>query len=82
MPCLGFEPTIPASDRAKTVHALDRLATVTGFAELVPANKDMLSNTGGTGVSVAICTWKSRLNRIRVSHRGSVAYERPVYVPE
>jgi hypothetical protein len=30
MPCLGFEPTIPASERAKTVHALDRLATVTG----------------------------------------------------
>jgi hypothetical protein len=26
---LGFEPTIPASERAKTVHALDRLATVT-----------------------------------------------------
>jgi hypothetical protein len=30
MPCVGFEPTIPASERAKTVHALDRAATVTG----------------------------------------------------
>jgi hypothetical protein len=30
MPCVGFEPTIPASEWAKTVHALDRLATVTG----------------------------------------------------
>jgi hypothetical protein len=30
MPCLGFGPTIPASERAKTVHALDRSATVTG----------------------------------------------------
>jgi hypothetical protein len=30
MPCVGFEPTIPASERAKTVHALDRSATVTG----------------------------------------------------
>jgi hypothetical protein len=31
-PCLrvGFEPTIPAYERAKTVHALDRAATVTG----------------------------------------------------
>jgi hypothetical protein len=29
MPCVGFEPTIPASERAKTVHALDRAATVT-----------------------------------------------------
>jgi hypothetical protein len=26
---MGFEPTIPASERAKTVHALDRSATVT-----------------------------------------------------
>jgi hypothetical protein len=27
---MAFEPTIPASERAKTVHVLDRLATVTG----------------------------------------------------
>jgi hypothetical protein len=26
----GFEPTIPVSERAKTVHAIDRSATVTG----------------------------------------------------
>jgi hypothetical protein len=31
MPCVGFEPTIPASERAKAVHSLDRSATVTGF---------------------------------------------------
>jgi hypothetical protein len=30
MPCVGFKPTIPASERAKTVHSLDRSATVTG----------------------------------------------------
>jgi hypothetical protein len=30
MPRVGFEPTIPASKRAKTVHALDHSATVTG----------------------------------------------------
>jgi hypothetical protein len=29
MPSLGVEPTIQASERAKTVHALDRSATVT-----------------------------------------------------
>jgi hypothetical protein len=31
-PCLwlGFEPTIPVFERAKTVHALDRTATVIG----------------------------------------------------
>jgi hypothetical protein len=27
---LGFEPTVPAPARAKTVHALDLSATVTG----------------------------------------------------
>jgi hypothetical protein len=30
MPWLGFEPTIPVFERAKTVHALDRAATVIG----------------------------------------------------
>jgi hypothetical protein len=30
MPCVGFEPTIPATERAQTVHTLDRSATVTG----------------------------------------------------
>jgi hypothetical protein len=30
MPCVGFELTIPASERAKTVRALDRSATVIG----------------------------------------------------
>jgi hypothetical protein len=30
MPWVGFEPTIPVSERAKTVHALDLSATVTG----------------------------------------------------
>jgi hypothetical protein len=30
MPWAGFEPTIPALERIKTVHALDREATVIG----------------------------------------------------
>jgi hypothetical protein len=30
MPSVGFEPTIAAFDRAKTVQALDRAATVIG----------------------------------------------------
>jgi hypothetical protein len=30
MPSVGFELTIPTSERAKTFHALDRAATVTG----------------------------------------------------
>jgi hypothetical protein len=34
MPRMGFEPTIPAFERAKNVHALDRAATVIGSAHL------------------------------------------------
>jgi hypothetical protein len=30
MPSVGFEPTIAAFVRAKTIHALDRAATVIG----------------------------------------------------
>jgi hypothetical protein len=30
MPQVGFEPTIPAFERVKKVHALDRVATVIG----------------------------------------------------
>jgi hypothetical protein len=30
MPRVGFEPTIPVLERAKTVHGLDRAATVIG----------------------------------------------------
>jgi hypothetical protein len=32
MPLAGFELPIPAFERAKTVHALDRAATVIGFS--------------------------------------------------
>jgi hypothetical protein len=32
MPGVGIEPTMPASEGAKTVHALDRAITVTGSA--------------------------------------------------
>jgi hypothetical protein len=35
---MGFETTIPASERAKTVHALDRSATVTGLPTIIKTN--------------------------------------------
>jgi hypothetical protein len=31
---VGFEPTIPVFERAKTVHALDRAATVIGCSKV------------------------------------------------
>jgi hypothetical protein len=33
MPRKGFEPTNPVFERAKTVHSLDRAATVIGISE-------------------------------------------------
>jgi hypothetical protein len=37
MPWVGFEPTIPAFERAKTVHALDCAATVIRVPYLIPS---------------------------------------------
>jgi hypothetical protein len=34
MPCVGFEPMIPAFERAKIVHASDRSPTKTGTRHL------------------------------------------------
>jgi hypothetical protein len=31
IPLVGFEPTIPGFERAKTIHGLDRVATVFGI---------------------------------------------------
>jgi hypothetical protein len=41
MPWVGFEPTIPAFERAKTVHALERAVTVIGEQ----SNVGMTGNT-------------------------------------
>jgi ribosomal protein L31E len=35
MPKVGFEPTIPVFERAKTVQALDRAATVIGEVKMM-----------------------------------------------
>jgi hypothetical protein len=36
MPQMGFEQTTPVIERAKTVHALDRSATVIGIGTSIP----------------------------------------------
>jgi hypothetical protein len=37
MPRVGFQPMIPVFERAKTVHALDRAATVIGRIVVYPS---------------------------------------------
>jgi hypothetical protein len=39
MHCVGIEPTIPASERAKIVHALDLSVTMTGSLEVTPIKR-------------------------------------------
>jgi hypothetical protein len=39
MPRVGFEPTIPVFERAKTVHALERAATGSGSFSQLPSVK-------------------------------------------
>jgi hypothetical protein len=35
MPRVGFEPTVPAFERTKTIHGLDRAGTVIGSEDTV-----------------------------------------------
>jgi hypothetical protein len=42
MPRVGFEPTIPVFERAKTVHVLDRAATVIGNYALYSPQPNVL----------------------------------------
>jgi hypothetical protein len=44
MPWVEFEHTIPASERAKTIYALDYAATVTGLYIVMDFLKSLLSN--------------------------------------
>jgi hypothetical protein len=40
MPRVGFEPTIPVFERAKTVHALDRAAAVIGVLNITDPDNE------------------------------------------
>jgi hypothetical protein len=55
-PRIGFEPTITAFERAKTVHALDRVATVIGSAFHIWFSYNWL------------VTWQTTLNNCRLRH--------------
>jgi hypothetical protein len=48
IPCVGLEPTIPASERSKTIHALDRSATVSGPIYMSCKNRSTSIKCSGT----------------------------------
>jgi hypothetical protein len=60
VPYVGFEPTIPASERAKTVHALDRSHTVTGIAYILVVSLKfvvMVNMYIKSDRNAGYCTW-------------------------
>jgi hypothetical protein len=80
MPYVGFGPMIPASERAKTVLALDRSATVTGNVSLaalkipsldisyrVDIQYGMFRSTASFGYRTASKPYQSRLTRLATS---------------
>jgi hypothetical protein len=72
MPWLGFEPTIPASEQAKSVHALDGATTMTGegrrllekimkwgASKLVPIHPELFGTTGALHVMRSLVVSRS-----------------------
>jgi hypothetical protein len=64
MPRVGFESTIPVFERAKTVHASDRAATVIGRENIrgrimllfTSRGGDSVWSGGGDGMDVSMAT--------------------------
>jgi hypothetical protein len=57
---VGFKPTIPVFERAKTVHALDRAATVIGRKSYSPSGifkGDPVNKTLESGDSISASYW-------------------------
>jgi hypothetical protein len=77
MSCVGFKPTIPASEREKTVHALDRSATVTGlspdYAALYPGRRS--SSQGSFGSEYKLRVFELLIAEVMGQHTLHV-YER------
>jgi hypothetical protein len=66
MPQVRFEPTIPAFKRAKTVHALDRAATVIGNFRITPIKiccEDFNFTGSNSWLVINFNNWKS-LNQL------------------
>jgi hypothetical protein len=62
MPKVGFVSTITMCERAKTVHALDRGATVTGyFSGLYDIISQKIVPFITTAVNISICTFNYQL---------------------
>jgi hypothetical protein len=69
MLCLGFEPTISASEQAKTFHALDRAATVIG-------NFSLKKSCTFTMLNVCVCLLRL-MSKCYITNLASDIFRRP-----
>jgi hypothetical protein len=78
-----FVPTIPASERAKTVHALDRAATVTGSEreKTVHALDRVATVTGEWTVLSEIKKWNAKYLRKLENHTNALAVNLKIRKP-
>jgi hypothetical protein len=74
MPWVGFEPTIPASEQPKTVHVLDRQATVIG-TQIWYGWDSCFSLAGGKDIRVQCWIHVSRNGYINGDHASLMAPE-------
>jgi hypothetical protein len=64
MPRVGFEPTIPAFERVKTDHALDRAVTVMGQKDHYLQQNISLSNKSYNLATLLQTAYKSDIHRL------------------
>jgi hypothetical protein len=85
---MAFEPTIPAFERAKTVHALDRAATISLLTHLKlllymcgPIEKTVDSDVLEAGLVNSENMWRERKRMALTGQNGLVQTTGPVDVP-
>jgi hypothetical protein len=77
MPQVGFESTIPVFGRAKTIHALDRAATVIGYSFIHENNITITQVKIQVGLEETVQT---RIREVLNSSLGQVTcYPAPVF---
>jgi hypothetical protein len=82
MPRVVFEPTIPVFKWTKTVHALDRAATVIGPCHFTPGKRAAGTHwTGGAWAPGSVCTLWRRKNLVLSVIESGPAGRYPVAIP-
>jgi hypothetical protein len=71
---VGFEPTIPAFERAKTVHALDRADSVTGTVQAEINKSNHLIQTPFISHAYKHVTILAKCPSVRLSHYVSLEW--------